>query len=51
MAFDLSLTEEQEALISTARDFTRKEIIPIAAHHDETGEFPARSSTRRGRPA
>lgn len=37
---DLSLTEEQEALISTAREFTRKEVIPKAAHHDETGEFP-----------
>ncbi|HEY0192791.1 MAG TPA: acyl-CoA dehydrogenase family protein [Kofleriaceae bacterium] len=37
---DLSLTEEQHALIQTAREFTRKEIIPKAAHHDETGEFP-----------
>jgi acyl-CoA dehydrogenase len=37
---DLSLTEEQEALIATAREFTRKEIIPRAAHYDETGEFP-----------
>jgi acyl-CoA dehydrogenase len=37
---DLSLTEEQEALVATAREFTRKEIIPRAAHFDETGEFP-----------
>ena len=37
---DLSLTEEQSALVQTAREFTRKEIIPRAAHHDETGEFP-----------
>ena len=37
---DLSFTEEQEALVSTAREFTRKEIIPKAAHYDETGEFP-----------
>ena len=37
---DLRLSEEQEALAQTARDFTRKEIIPRAAHHDETGEFP-----------
>ncbi|MEP6859708.1 MAG: acyl-CoA dehydrogenase family protein [Deltaproteobacteria bacterium] len=37
---DLSFTEEQDALVSTARDFTRKEIIPKAAHFDETGEFP-----------
>ncbi|HEY1817925.1 MAG TPA: acyl-CoA dehydrogenase family protein [Kofleriaceae bacterium] len=37
---DLRLSEEQEALAQTARDFTRKEIIPKAAHYDETGEFP-----------
>jgi acyl-CoA dehydrogenase len=37
---DLSFTEEQEALVATAREFTRKEIIPHAAHYDETGEFP-----------
>jgi acyl-CoA dehydrogenase len=40
MAFDLSLTEEQKALIQTARDFTRKEIIPVAGKYDESGEFP-----------
>ncbi len=37
---DLSYTEEQDALVQTARDFTRKEIIPRAGHFDETGEFP-----------
>jgi len=37
---DLSFTEEQGALVDTAREFTRKEVIPRAAHHDETGEFP-----------
>ena len=37
---DLSLTDVQQALVSTAREFTRKEIIPRAAHFDETGEFP-----------
>jgi acyl-CoA dehydrogenase len=40
MAFDLSLTEEQQALIQTARDFTRKEIIPHAGKWDEEGYFP-----------
>ena len=40
MALDLRLTEEQDALVQTAREFTRKEIVPKAAHHDETGEFP-----------
>jgi len=38
--YDLTLTEEQEALITTARDFTRKEIVPVAGHYDESGEFP-----------
>src|SRR5882757_8876390 len=37
---DLSLSEEQQALAQTARDFTRKEIVPRAGHFDETGEFP-----------
>jgi acyl-CoA dehydrogenase len=37
---DFSFTEEQDALVATAREFTRKEVIPRAAHHDETGEFP-----------
>lgn len=33
-------TEEQQALIQTARDFTRKEIIPVAGALDEEGTFP-----------
>ena len=33
-------TEEQRALVQTARDFTRKEIIPVAGELDETGTFP-----------
>src|SRR5690242_4268625 len=37
---DLSLSEEQAALAQTARELTRKEIVPRAAHFDETGEFP-----------
>src|SRR5688572_16250684 len=37
---DFSISEEQSALATTAREFTRKEIIPKAAHFDETGEFP-----------
>jgi acyl-CoA dehydrogenase len=37
---DFSLTETQDALVQTAREFARKEIIPKAAHFDETGEFP-----------
>ncbi len=40
MPFDLSYTEEQEALVQTARDFTRKEITPVAGAFDQSGEFP-----------
>jgi acyl-CoA dehydrogenase len=36
--FDLS--DEQEALQRTARDFTRKEIVPMAGQLDEEGTFP-----------
>jgi acyl-CoA dehydrogenase len=37
---DLRLTDVQDALVATAREFTRKEITPRAAHYDHTGEFP-----------
>src|SRR5687767_4308402 len=40
MPLDFALSEEQKALVSTAREFTRKEIIPVAARYDEAGEFP-----------
>ncbi|RMD85964.1 MAG: acyl-CoA dehydrogenase [Candidatus Dadabacteria bacterium] len=35
-----TLTEEQQQLKKTARDFTRNEIMPVAAKYDETEEFP-----------
>lgn len=38
--FDFSLTDEQKQLQKLARDFTRKEIIPIAAHYDQKEELP-----------
>lgn len=38
--FDLSLTDEQEALVQTAREFAKKEIAPVASHLDEEGLFP-----------
>jgi acyl-CoA dehydrogenase len=40
MSFDLNLTEEQRALVDTARDFARREIIPVAGKLDEHGTFP-----------
>src|SRR5262245_48630140 len=38
--FDLSLTDEQQALVQTARDFAKKEIAPVAGQLDEEGKFP-----------
>jgi acyl-CoA dehydrogenase len=37
-SFDLS--EEQQHLVDTAREFARKEIIPVAGQLDETETFP-----------
>jgi len=37
---DFSLTEDQKQLQDVARKFTKEFIIPKAAHHDETGEYP-----------
>ncbi len=37
---DFSLSEEQLQLQELARKFTKEEIIPKAAHHDKTGEYP-----------
>ncbi len=41
MSFDFTLSEEQQALVALARDFTKNEIVPVAGKYDETGEFPA----------
>ncbi|GAB6031526.1 hypothetical protein CHUAL_009295 [Chamberlinius hualienensis] len=38
--FCLELTEEQEQLKAVAQKFAKEEIIPKAAYHDRTGEFP-----------
>jgi acyl-CoA dehydrogenase len=40
MPLDFALTEEQTALVATARDFARNEIVPVAGRYDESGEFP-----------
>ncbi|MBI4864165.1 MAG: acyl-CoA dehydrogenase family protein [Candidatus Riflebacteria bacterium] len=37
---DFALNEEQQALQKLAREFTAKEITPVAAHWDERGEVP-----------
>jgi acyl-CoA dehydrogenase len=38
--FDFEPSEEQQALIETARRFTRERIIPIAAEYDRESQFP-----------
>ena len=37
---DFELTDEQKALIDTARRFTKERIIPVAAECDRRSEFP-----------
>ena len=37
---DLTLTPEQEMIRQTAREFADKELLPTAAHYDESQEFP-----------
>jgi alkylation response protein AidB-like acyl-CoA dehydrogenase len=39
-AMSLELSEEHRMLQQAVRDFARKEIVPIAAEFDESGEFP-----------
>jgi len=38
--FSLELSDEQLALQKLARDFAAKEILPKAAYHDQSGEYP-----------
>ncbi len=37
---DFRLSEEQQMLQRLARDFAKNEIMPVAAEHDRTGDFP-----------
>jgi acyl-CoA dehydrogenase len=37
---DFTLSEDQLAFQEMARDFAQKEIVPVAAEYDESGEFP-----------
>src|SRR5437899_62179 len=45
---DFSFSEEQKQIRDLAREFAQKEIAPIAAEHDETGEFPLETIKRMG---
>lgn len=42
------LTDEHEMIRDAARDFAQKEIAPIAAEFDETGEFPEKTIRKMG---
>ncbi len=43
---DFSLSDDQKQLQELARKFAKEEIIPKAAHHDKTGEFPSAISKK-----
>ncbi len=45
---DFALTEEQEMIRDAAREFAQKEIVPVAARYDETGEFPSETIRMAG---
>ena len=42
------LTEEHEMIRQAARDFAQKEIVPVAAEFDESGEFPVETIRKMG---
>jgi alkylation response protein AidB-like acyl-CoA dehydrogenase len=42
------LSEEHEMIRQVARDFAQKEIAPIAAEYDETGDFPSETIRKMG---
>jgi alkylation response protein AidB-like acyl-CoA dehydrogenase len=44
----LDLSPEHEMIVQAARDFARNEIAPIAAEHDESGEFPRETIRKMG---
>lgn len=42
------ITDEHEMIRKAARDFAQKEIVPIAAEFDETGDFPYETIMKMG---
>jgi alkylation response protein AidB-like acyl-CoA dehydrogenase len=40
-SLNLTLSPEHEEMRRAVRDFARREILPVAAHFDETGDFPS----------
>lgn len=48
ISLPMELTEEQIMLRDAVRDFAQREIVPIAAHFDETGDFPLDTIRKMG---
>ncbi|MBN2500701.1 MAG: acyl-CoA dehydrogenase family protein, partial [Anaerolineales bacterium] len=46
--FEGAITDEHVMIQQTARDFAQKEIVPIAAEFDESGEFPIETIKQMG---
>jgi alkylation response protein AidB-like acyl-CoA dehydrogenase len=44
----VSITDEHEDLLQAVRNFAKKEIVPIAAKFDESGEFPLDTIKKMG---
>ncbi len=44
----LEMTDEHEMLVRAVRDFAQREIMPIAAEYDESGEFPLETVRKMG---
>jgi len=40
IGYNFTPTSEQQEYLDLAEQFTKNEIIPVAAHHDATGEYP-----------
>lgn len=40
LGINFNLTEDQQEYLDLAEQFTKNEIIPVAAHYDKTGEYP-----------
>ncbi len=43
-----TITEEHDMLLSAVRDFAQREIAPLAAEYDESGEFPLETVRKMG---
>jgi alkylation response protein AidB-like acyl-CoA dehydrogenase len=45
---DFRLTDDQQMIQAAAREFAQNEIVPVAARHDASGEFPSATIAKAG---